>query len=193
MKKYKPKYKQIIDAAVVVIAQNGYHNSQISKIARQAGVADGTIYLYFKNKEDILVSVFEEKMGQFIQEISQSIDKKEDADEKLLTLIHMHFKQLTDDHNLAILTQLELRQSNPALRTKINAVLKPYLTVIDSILQEGVNQNVYKHDLNFPLVRQMIFGTLDEVVTNWVMQGHKYDIVRQTSEVHALLTKGFSV
>jgi TetR/AcrR family fatty acid metabolism transcriptional regulator len=193
MKKYKPKYKQIIDAAVVVIAQNGYHNSQISKIAKQAGVADGTIYLYFKNKEDILVSVFEEKMGQFIQEISQSIEEIEDANEKLLALIHMHFKQLSDDHNLAILTQLELRQSDPALRTKINAVLKPYLTAIDSIIEEGIKQELYQKNINLPLVRQMVFGTLDEIVTNWVMQGHKYDIVKQTSEVHALLTKGFSV
>jgi TetR/AcrR family fatty acid metabolism transcriptional regulator len=193
MKKYKPKYKKIIDAAVVVIAENGYHHSQISKIAKQAGVADGTIYLYFKNKEDILVSVFEEKMGQFIREISQSIELKEDANEKLLTLIHMHFKQLSDDHNLAILTQLELRQSNPKLRTKINAVLKPYLSVIDSIIRDGIKQDLYQNNLNLPLVRQMIFGTLDETVTNWVMQGHKYDIVKQTSEVHALLTKGFSV
>jgi len=94
---------------------------------------------------------------------------------------------------LAILTQLELRQSNPKLRNKINAVLKPYLTVIDSIIRDGIKQDLYQNNLNLPLVRQMIFGTLDETVTNWVMQGHKYDIVKQTSEVHALLTKGFSV
>ncbi|NQD53191.1 fatty acid metabolism transcriptional regulator FadR, partial [Bacillus altitudinis] len=65
MKQKRPKYMQIIDAAVVVIAENGYHQSQVSKIAKQAGVADGTIYLYFKNKEDILISLFKEKMGQF--------------------------------------------------------------------------------------------------------------------------------
>src|SRR5699024_2023344 len=72
MKKNKPKYKMIIDAAVKVIAENGYHSSQVSKIAKEAGVADGTIYLYLKNKEDILVSVFEEKIGQFIEYIAKT-------------------------------------------------------------------------------------------------------------------------
>src|SRR5690625_7579997 len=100
MKKNKPKYKQIIEAAVVVIAENGYHNSQVYKIAKKAGVADGTIYLYFKNKEDILVSVFEEKMGQFIDKIVHAIKEQKTADEKLSTLINMHFSQLANNHHL---------------------------------------------------------------------------------------------
>src|SRR5690625_3736940 len=93
MKKNKPKYKMIIDAAVKVIAENGYHSSQVSKIAKEAGVADGTIYLYFKNKEDILVSVFEEKMGQFIEKIAEAIKNTENVNDKLLTLIQMHYGQ----------------------------------------------------------------------------------------------------
>ncbi|GAB3064848.1 TetR/AcrR family transcriptional regulator [Virgibacillus ainsalahensis] len=193
MKKNKPKYNQIIEAAVQVFAENGYHSSQVSKIAKKAKVADGTIYLYFKNKEDILISVFEEKMGQFIQQITESIDDKQNANEKLRTLIEMHFLQLSDDHYLAIVTQLELRQSKPDLRLEINNALKPYLEVIDNIIKEGVNEKLFREDLNIHLVRQMVFGTLDEVVTNWVMKDRKYDIVSQASDVHALLTKGLSV
>ena len=192
MKKNKPKYKLIIDAAVQVIAENGYHAAQVSKIAKQAGVADGTIYLYFKNKEDILVSVFEEKMGQFIQQIANAIDTNENANDKLLTLIHMHFSQLAADHHLAIVAQLELRQSNPALRRKINQVLKPYLQVIDSIIQEGIDENIYAADMNITLVRQMVFGTLDEMVTNWVIKEGKYNLVEQAEAVHALLTEGLN-
>ncbi|PAV27645.1 TetR family transcriptional regulator [Virgibacillus profundi] len=190
MNKNRPKYNQIIEAAVQVIAENGYHASQVSKIAKRAGVADGTIYLYFKNKEDILVSVFEEKMGQFIERIADSIKKRKNVNEKLLTLIEMHFSQLSEDHHLAIVTQLELRQSNSALRLQINEILKPYLTVIDDIIKEGMNENVFRDDLNLLLVRQMIFGTLDETVTNWVMKDHKYDLAEQASQVHSLLTKG---
>lgn len=193
MKKNKPKYKMIVDAAVKVIAQNGYHSSQVSKIAKEAGVADGTIYLYFKNKEDILVSVFEDKMGQFIEQIADAISKKKTANEKLLTLIQMHFGQLAVNRYLAIVTQLELRQSNLVLRREINAVLKPYLTVIDSIINEGMVDGVFREDLNVPLVRQMIFGTLDETVTNWVMQDEKYDLVAQAYDVHNLLTTGLAV
>ncbi|MFD1039569.1 TetR/AcrR family transcriptional regulator [Virgibacillus byunsanensis] len=192
MKKNKPKYKQIIEAAVEVIAENGYHASQVSKIAKKAGVADGTIYLYFKNKEDILVSVFKEKMGQFVEQISTSIDKKQNAREKLLTLIEKHYYQLANDHHLAIVTQLELRQSNKDLRLQINNVLKPYLTEIDKIVNEGIEEGLFRDDLNLPLVRQMIFGILDETVTNWVMKDQKYDLVKQASAVHTLITNGLS-
>ncbi|MDY0405412.1 TetR/AcrR family transcriptional regulator [Virgibacillus sp. 179-BFC.A HS] len=189
MKKNKPKYNTIIEAAVEVIAENGYHGSQVSKIAKKAGVADGTIYLYFKNKEDILVSVFEEKMGQFIEEIKAAITSKANANEKLLTLIEMHFEQLAANHHLAIVTQLELRQSNLGLRMQINRVLKPYLDVIDAVIEQGIGEGLYEASLNRRLVRQMIFGTLDEMVTNWVMKEEKYDLVAQAPDVHRLLIK----
>lgn len=193
MKQNKPKYNQIIEAAVDVIAENGYHASQVSKIAKHAGVADGTIYLYFKNKEDILVSVFKEKMGEFIDRIVKEIDKKDNAFEKLFTLIEMHFRQFEDNHQLAVVTQLELRQSKLELRIQINLVLKTYLTLIDTIILEGVEEGAFKEGLNTRLVRQMIFGTIDEIVTNWVMKDHKYNLVKQTSEVHALITEGLSI
>ncbi|MDY0408613.1 TetR/AcrR family transcriptional regulator [Virgibacillus soli] len=192
MKRVKPKYKAIIEAAVKVIAENGYHASQVSKIAQKAGVADGTIYLYFKNKEDILVSVFEEKMGQFIEEIGTAIHTKENADDKLLTLINMHFGQLAADHSLAIVTQLELRQSNLTLRKQINNVLKPYIEIIDQIIVEGIEEKLFRSDLNIPLVRQMIFGTLDETVTNWVMQNQKYNLIELAPPVHNLITNGIT-
>lgn len=190
MKKNKPKYMQIIDAAVEVIAENGYHSSQVSKIAKKAGVADGTIYLYFKNKEDILVSLFKEKMGQFIGQIEEATTSKQTAEEKLLTLIETHFTQLAADHHLAIVTQLELRQSNKELRLKINDVLKRYLKIIDLIVEEGVTEGIFSDELNRRLVRQMIFGTMDETVTNWVMKEQKYDIVKQAKDVHRLIIKG---
>ncbi|HLS10065.1 TetR/AcrR family transcriptional regulator [Lentibacillus sp.] len=192
MRNKRPKFNQIIEAAVEVIAENGYHASQVSKIAKKAGVADGTIYLYFKNKEDILISVFEEKMGQFIDKIAHATNTMNNADEKLFKLIEMHLRQLSDDHHLAIVTQLELRQSNTKLRLKINQVLKPYLTVIDDIIKEGTKEKIFRDNLNIPLVRQMIFGTLDEVVTNWVMKEQKYDLVEQAQDVHAFITDGLS-
>lgn len=97
---------QIIDAAVIVIAENGYHQAQVSKIAKQAGVADGTIYLYFKNKEDILISLFKEKMGQFIEQMSEEMTAKNSATEKLSLFIKKHFELLSSDRHLAIVTQL---------------------------------------------------------------------------------------
>lgn len=190
MKKNKPKYRQIIDAAVVVIAENGYHQAQVSKIAKQAGVADGTIYLYFKNKEDILISVFEEKMGSFVEKIEEKIAGKETAAEKLYMMVETHFKMLAEDRHLAIVTQLELRQSNKELRLKINEVLKGYLKLIDQILIDGKERGEFSSQLDIRLARQMIFGTMDETVTSWVMNEQKYELVSTATAVHQLLING---
>jgi len=190
MKRQKPKYKQIIDAAVRVIAENGYHSSQVAKIAKEAGVADGTIYLYFKNKEDILVSVFKEKMGQFIDRIQKKIEQQANASDKLYAMIKTHFEQLSEDYQLAVVAQLELRQSKKDLRLQINQVLKQYLNIIDQIIEEGKTEHLFKKDLSLPLVRQMIFGTLDETVTTWVMQERSYDLLKLTDDVHQLIVHG---
>jgi len=190
LKKNKPKYKQIIDAAVIVIAENGYHQAQVSKIARQAGVADGTIYLYFKNKEDILISLFQEKMGNFVEKIEEKIAGKETAAEKLLMMVETHFHMLSEDKHLAIVTQLELRQSNKDLRLKINDVLKGYLKLVDSILIEGKESGEFSENLDVRLARQMIFGTMDETVTSWVMNEQKYNLTALAGSVHRLLLNG---
>ena len=190
MKSNRPKYNQIIDAAVIVIAQNGYYQAQVSKIAKQAGVADGTIYLYFKNKEDILISLFHEKMGYFVEQIEEELKGKTTASEKLHVLILKHFQNLSEDVNLAIVTQLELRQSNKELRLRINDVLRGYLNLIDQIIIEGKENGEFLPDLNNLLARQMIFGTIDETVTTWVMNEQKYSLPDLAPDVHRLLIGG---
>ncbi|MDQ0215446.1 TetR/AcrR family fatty acid metabolism transcriptional regulator [Oikeobacillus pervagus] len=192
MKRNKPKYHQIIDAAVIAIAENGYHAAQVSKIAKRAGVADGTIYLYFKNKEDILISLFQEKMQNFVENLEKVVAGKQKAAEKLLLMLENHFTILSDDRHLAVVTQLELRQSNKELRLKINNVLKDYLKLIEKILSEGVESGEFKSDLNIRITRQMIFGTIDEIVTTWVMNDQKYDLVALAPTVSKLLMSGLS-
>lgn len=190
VKKDKPKYKQIIDAAVIVIAENGYHQAQVSKIAKQAGVADGTIYLYFKNKEDILISVFQDKMGLFVSKLGEILEQEISASDKLQLMIKSHFDLLANDLHLAIVTQLELRQSNHELRIKINGVLREYLLLMDKILVKGIDTGEFDKDMDIRLARQMVFGTMDETITTWVMNDHKYDLVELAPKVHRLLMKG---
>ncbi|TMW71650.1 TetR/AcrR family transcriptional regulator [Alteribacter natronophilus] len=189
-KKKGKKFDQIIDAAVAVIAENGYHHSQVSKIAKKAGVADGTIYLYFKNKEDILISLFEEKMGRFVERSKEKLAHESDVEEKLKLLIEMHLRQLEADYDLAIVTQLELRQSNIDLRNRINEVLKGYLGLIDSILREGMETGFFARNLDVRMARQVIFGAIDEVVTNWVMKDHKYELVPLAEPLNKMLLSG---
>ena len=190
MKRDRPKYKQIVDAAVIVIAENGYHQAQVSKIAKEAGVADGTIYLYFKNKEDILISVFREKMAIFVNNVEVILKQDIDTSEKLFRMIDSHFRILHEDRHLAIVTQLELRQSNKELRLRINEVLKEYLMLLDAILKEGIVKGALDEGLDIRLARQMVFGTIDETITSWVMNDQKYDLMKLSPEVHRLIMNG---
>ncbi|PIC80497.1 TetR family transcriptional regulator [Sporosarcina sp. P18a] len=191
MKRTKPKYKQIVDAAVIVIAENGYHQAQVSKIAKEAGVADGTIYLYFKNKEDILISVFREKMAIFVENIKEILKTDLPIAQKLELVVENHFKVLQEDPHLAIVTQLELRQSNKELRFQINNVLKEYMVLLDTLLEEGVENGELSPDLDLRLARQMLFGTMDETITSWVMNEQKFNLVSLAPKVSNMLLHGY--
>jgi TetR/AcrR family fatty acid metabolism transcriptional regulator len=186
----KPKYKQIVDAAVIAIAENGYHHAQISKIAKQAGVADGTIYLYFKNKEDILISVFQEKMGLFVENLQDIMKNGSTSSEKLGQMIENHFYVLSSDRHLATVTQLELRQSNRGIRLKINSILKEYLVLLDQILIEGMISGEFNPTMDVRIARQMVFGTIDEITTTWVMNEYRYDLMELSPKVRQLLLNG---
>lgn len=193
MNRDKPKYRQIIDAAVIAIAENGYHQAQVSKIAKQAGVADGTIYLYFKSKEDILISVFQEKMGVFVENLTEIIRKGKTPIEKLSNMIDNHFQVLANDHHLATVTQLELRQSNKEIRLKINMILKEYLKLLDEIIIEGMTKGDFDPTMDVRVARQMVFGTIDENITTWVMNEFRYDLLASAPKVKKILLNGLKV
>lgn len=192
MTKNGSKSDRIIDAAVKVIANHGYHGAKVTVIAKEAGVADGTIYLYFKNKEHLLIELFQTKMGMFIDYSKQQIEQETTAGDKLYQLIESHLKQLSADYDLAVVTQIELRQSNLALRQKIGEVLKPYLNLIDAVVKHGMETGEFDRDLDYRLARQMIFGTIDEVVTSWMASGFKYDLMSTLPKVHHMLKKGLA-
>ena len=187
LKRDKPKYMQIVDAAVIAIAENGYHQAQVAKIAKQAGVADGTIYLYFKNKEDILISVFQEKMGIFVENLQAIIKSGDSSSDKLSKMIENHFHVLSSDRHLATVTQLELRQSNKEIRSKINAILKEYLILLDQIIIEGMLNGEFNPTMDVRIARQMVFGTIDEITTTWVINEYRYDLMEQAPKIQALL------
>jgi TetR/AcrR family fatty acid metabolism transcriptional regulator len=189
-KKTGEKYQAIIDAAVRVIARQGYHNAQVSRIAKEAKVADGTIYLYFENKDDILISLFNEKMGAFIEEGRGRLAQAESIEQKLYILVHTHLSQLSRDQELAKVTQIELRQSNQEISEGIGAVMKQYFDLIEELIREGIEKGVFRSDLDVRLARKMIFGTLDEVTTSWVMKQCKYDLLSHVDPIHNLFQFG---
>ncbi|MBE3554692.1 MAG: TetR/AcrR family transcriptional regulator [Thermicanus sp.] len=184
------KYDTIIRAAIHVFATHGYHNAQVSKIAREANVADGTIYLYFENKADVLISLFQETMGLYVEKLKEMLALIDDPEKQLRLLIHSHFESLAHDKDLAIVTQIELRQSDPEIRRGLAPILKKYLDVIDGIIERGKEEGVFRREVITHVARKMIFGTLDETVTSWVMANTERDLMNLVEPVQDLLIHG---
>ncbi|MGG1444552.1 TetR/AcrR family transcriptional regulator [Brevibacillus laterosporus] len=193
MRKSKPKYKKIIEAATVVIAENGFQQAHVSKIAKRAGVADGTVYLYFKNKEDILLSLFEDKITEFLEEMSPDIDRATKATDKLRVFVEGHFSRFSNNPHFAMVTQLELRHSDKEVRRTINKILKDYLSMIDKILKLGIENGEFDPQLDVKVTRRMVFGVVDDLMTNWVMNDQNYDIMELTDSVYQFVSRGCGV
>ncbi|MGG3280219.1 TetR/AcrR family transcriptional regulator [Paenibacillus solani] len=190
--KKNDKYHLILQGALKVFAENGYHRSQVSKIAKAAGVADGTIYLYFKRKEDILIRLFQEKLGELVGKFHESVKGTTDAVEALRTVCSIHFSELESNPELAYVTQIELRQSDLELRKEIGNALKPYIVLIENILEQGIQEQKFRSDLNVKLVRSLIFGAMDEAVTSWLISGRKYSLSDQTDDTLSFFLNGVS-
>ena len=163
------KHAQILDAAIVEIARNGYHRTTVAKIARRAGVADGTIYLYFKGKEDVLVAVFDRAMDRFISQGILELGSGDDAVSRLRDIVRLHLEQVGEDHDLAVILQVELRHSLNFLDIFSRTRLRDYLEIITGVVVQGQNEGVFRKELDPQLASRMIFGVLDQMATDWVL------------------------
>jgi TetR/AcrR family fatty acid metabolism transcriptional regulator len=170
------KHQRILDAAVKVFASKGFFQAKVSEIAREAKVADGTVYLYFKSKDDILISIFEVKMREAIARFRDAALEEEDARSSLLCLIRMHLAEFQSNPHLAAVFQVELRQSQRFMRDYAKSELKEYLDLIGEIVEQGQKEGAFRSDIPVGLVKRFIFGTVDEVVSTWVMSGMKQDL-----------------
>ncbi len=163
------KKTRILDSAVVEIAQRGYNQTTVARIAKRAGVADGTIYLYFKNKEEILFSLFERAMGRFIETGRTRLNESLSASEKLKQVIELHLTLVGEDRDQAIITQVELRHSLHFMDQLSRAQVGEYLGIIGQVVVQGQETGEFRKDLDPVFAAKAIFGVLDEMATDWVL------------------------
>jgi TetR/AcrR family fatty acid metabolism transcriptional regulator len=196
-KKTDPKVKKknrIIEAAVKVFAKKGFYLAKVSDVAKEANVADGTIYLYFKNKDDLLINLFEQKMELILQRFKEQLKDIADPVEKLHRFVDVYFTLIEEDKELADVFQVELRQSSKFLKDYHNEKFLDFLSVIKSIIQEGMENGFFRTDLNPDVVKIMIFGTVDEVARQWILGADaKYSLEEAGENVKHILTNGLIV
>jgi TetR/AcrR family fatty acid metabolism transcriptional regulator len=184
------KRERILRAAVDVFAEHGYFNAKVSQIAKAAGVADGTIYLYFDGKEDLLVTIFREHTRNYLQKLEQSMANVNRAEERLRIAVRHHLETLGRDRALAVVSQVELRHSLKFMSLLSQQEVADYLNIIRKIVESGQQEGVFRRTVHPQLVAKAIFGVLDEMVTSWMLSEKDYDLASHAEEVADLLLTG---
>jgi len=184
------KREAILRAAIGVFAHNGYFNSKVADIAREAGVADGTVYLYFKSKEEILHSIFDRSVEEAIAEARQQLEQISDPKEKLRRIALLHLERLGSDRDLAVVFQVELRGSTKFMEEFSKAGFAEYLALIRTTIEEGQQVGMFRPELNAKVVSKILFGALDEMATNWILSKRRYKLPPMADQVLDIFLNG---
>jgi TetR/AcrR family fatty acid metabolism transcriptional regulator len=184
------KREAILRAAISVFAHNGYFNSKVADIAREAGVADGTVYLYFKSKEEILHSIFDRSVVEALALARKQIELITDPRDKLRRIAFLHLERLGADRDLAVVFQVELRGSTKFMEEFSAAGFAEYLALIRTTFEEGQRAGVFRSDLNANVVAKIVFGALDEMATNWILSKRRYKLAPMADQVVDILLNG---
>jgi TetR/AcrR family fatty acid metabolism transcriptional regulator len=171
------KRERILNSAMKVFASKGFYGAKVSDIAEAAGVADGTIYLYFKSKDDLLISLFEEQMARVQVELTRAMDGADRAPEKLRRFVHAYMELVADNRHAAEVITIELRQSAKFMKEYKNPRFAEFLKALAGIVDEGQRQGDLRPDIPPPLAARALFGALDELALMWVTgRGDRFDI-----------------
>jgi TetR/AcrR family transcriptional regulator, fatty acid metabolism regulator protein len=185
-----PKRDAILRAAIDIFAERGYFNAQVADVARAAGVAAGTVYLYFRSKDDLLVSIFERSMREGLAGSRAAIADLADPPERLRRLARGHLTRLGNDRNLAIVFQVELRQSTKFMERFSSTLLRDYLGLIREAIADGQREGLFRTDVNPTSAAKMMFGALDEMATNWILSRRRYSLEADADAVVDLFING---
>ena len=185
-----PKRDAILRAAIDVFAEHGYFHAQVADVARAAGVAAGTVYLYFRSKDDLLVSIFERSMREGLTTGRAAVADLPDPRERLLRLARAHLARLGHDRNLAIVFQVELRQSTKFMERFSASLLRDYLGLIREAIADGQREGLFRADVKATTAAKMLYGALDEMATNWILSRRRYSLEADADAVVDLFING---
>jgi len=187
------KREALLRAAIDTFAARGFFNAQVADIARAAGVAAGTVYLYFRSKDDLLISIFEMVMKEAITAGRDTIERLDDPIAQLRAIARLHLDRMGRDRALAIVFQVELRQSTKFMERFSAGHLREYLGIIRDIVARGQSRGTFRAELNPTLAAKLLFGMLDELATNWILSRRKYSLVSEANAVVELFVRGVGV
>jgi TetR/AcrR family fatty acid metabolism transcriptional regulator len=184
------KREAILRAATRVFAAKGFFQAQVADVARAAGVAAGTVYLYFRSKDDVLISLFERTMTDALAAGRAALDQVRDPRERLTRIARLHLERLGRDRDLAVVFQVELRQSTKFMERLSSSYLRDYLGLIRETIADGQRTRHFRADINPTIAAKVFFGALDEMATNWILSSRRYSLASEADAVVDLFVGG---
>jgi len=185
------KRERILDAAVKVFAAEGFYNAKVAQIAQEAGVADGTIYLYFKSKDDLLISLFEDRMEGINANLRNALQASPTAADKLRAVVRLHLELIEQNRHMAEVICVELRQSSKFIKEYANPKFGEFLRLIAGAIAEGQKSGELRADFDAPMVARAMFGALDELALAWLVRGKdRIDIPRAVEQMSTMFIEG---
>lgn len=184
------KRDALLRAAIETFAARGFFNAQVADVARTAGVAAGTVYLYFRGKDDLLISIFERTMKEAIAAGRESIAGLRDPVAQLRAIARLHLDRMSRDRNLAVVFQVELRQSTKFMERFSATHVREYLGIIRDVIAQGQAEGEFRPDLNATLAAKLLFGMLDEMATNWILSKRRYSLTGEADAIVDLFVRG---
>jgi TetR/AcrR family fatty acid metabolism transcriptional regulator len=175
---------------VEVIAERGYFNSPVSAIAKRAGVADGTIYLYFKNKDEVLRTAIDTTFGRFYRQVEERFHTLQGPREQLEYIAEVHLKSHQVNRSMAILMQTEMRQSAKFIAEFSHHHLVKYIQMVREVVRRGQQQGIFRADVSDGVVAHCMFGAIDELLGSAVFTGRAYDAKTTARQVMDVLLNG---
>jgi TetR/AcrR family transcriptional regulator, fatty acid metabolism regulator protein len=185
-----PKHDRILQAAIDVFAEHGYFNARVADIARRADVADGTIYLYFKNKQQILMATIDFAFSTFMRSAEKELAGIHDPRLKLRRLADLHLSSLGSNRGLAMVFQTELRQSAKFLSEFSHKHLIEYFDLIRVIVREGQRSGCFRAEISDKIAANCFFGALDAMVTSWLLSERDYELAAASNPLVDIILSG---
>lgn len=186
------KRARIVEAAIRVFADRGFHRATVAEVAREADVADGTIYLYFKNKDDLLACLFEERMAELNALMSAQLAQVDGALEQVRCFVKTHLRMVRERPALAQVLIVELRQSARLIKAHKATGFASYLDIIGGIVERGIADGSVRQGVDTRAIRRAIFGALDEVALSWLLGGRRFDLGKNAEQLADLFARGLA-
>ena len=193
MRNKSNKSDLIMKAALEIFAGKNFKDVTISEIAERAGVAVGTVYEYFNNKEDLYFSIPQKTSEQFNEQLRLHLEGLHSSVEKIRKFIWLYLYFFENDPIYTELVLLELRVNKNFFNTKNYRGLSDGTAEILKLITEGQQQGEIRNDINPYLIRHMILGVLEHITTNWLLKGKKGGLVSFSKDIAALVLPGITL